>query len=270
MQYGRSLFDSNVIIEATHEATPDLLLTNENADNTCSSFREIMSCTKEILHDVAARAGRYLNGLEVRSVFPAPSDLAALSAFDEPVPEEPSNAAAVLAMLDGCGSPATIAMAGPRYFGFVIGGSLPAALAANWMAGAWDQNPGLVIGSPVACALEEVSLHWLIELLGLPVATAAGFVTGATMANFTALAAARHAVLARVGWNVEAQGLSGAPAITVIVGEEVHVSVLKAISMLGLGRERVTRVPWMIRGGCGPMRCPAYRDRRSSAFRRAM
>jgi glutamate/tyrosine decarboxylase-like PLP-dependent enzyme len=196
-----------------------------------------------LLRNVAERAARYLKALEERPVFPTAVNLAALSAFAEPVPEQPSDPEKVLAMLDDRGSPATIAMAGPRYFGFVIGGSLPAALAANWMAGAWDQNAGLAVGSPVGCALEQVSLGWLIDLLGLPKGTEAGFVTGATMANFTALAAARHSVLAREGWNVAAQGLFGATPITVIVGEEVHVSVLKALSMLGLGRERVVRVP---------------------------
>jgi glutamate/tyrosine decarboxylase-like PLP-dependent enzyme len=135
-----------------------------------------------------------------------------------------------------------MATAGPRFFGFVIGGSLPAALAANWLAGAWDQNAGMYSVTPGVAHLEQVVLRWLNELLGLP-AVAGAFVTGATMANFTALAAARHSVLQRAGWNVEADGLFGAPPVTVIVGEEVHVTVLKALGMLGLGRNRVVRVP---------------------------
>jgi glutamate/tyrosine decarboxylase-like PLP-dependent enzyme len=134
-------------------------------------------------------------------------------------------------------------MAGRRYFGFVIGGSLPAALAANWLAGAWDQCPGLFAASPIGAAIEEVALGWLLDVLNLPAGTAGGFVTGATVANFTALAAARQAVLERAGWDVEADGLFGAPAITVIVGEEAHSSLIKALGMLGLGRSRVVRVP---------------------------
>jgi glutamate/tyrosine decarboxylase-like PLP-dependent enzyme len=136
-----------------------------------------------------------------------------------------------------------MATAGPRFFGFVVGGSLPATLGANWLAGAWDQNTGFELLSPTACALERVSLRWLVDLLGLPPGTGAGFVTGATMANFTALAAARRAVLDRAGWNVEADGLFGAPPVTVMVGDEVHPSLMKALGMLGLGRRRVVRVP---------------------------
>src|SRR5207253_2072626 len=108
-----------------------------------------------------------------------------------------------------------MASAGPRFFGFVVGGSLPGSLAANWLATAWDQNAGLVALSPVAAATEDIALAWLLDVLGLPVGSAGAFVTGATMANFTALAAARHAVLSRVGWDVEADGLVGAPAINV-------------------------------------------------------
>jgi glutamate/tyrosine decarboxylase-like PLP-dependent enzyme len=134
-------------------------------------------------------------------------------------------------------------MAGPRFYGFVIGGSLPASLAANWLAGAWDQNAGLYASSPVAACLEEVALGWVLELLQLPSECGAGFVTGATMANFTALAAARHAVLQKVGWDVEAEGLFGAPPITVIVGEEAHTTLFKSLGMLGLGRNRIVKVP---------------------------
>ena len=134
-------------------------------------------------------------------------------------------------------------MAGRRYFGFVMGGSLPAALAANWLAGAWDQCPGLFAASPIGTVLEEVSLGWLLDVLRLPAGSGGAFVTGATMANFTALAAARHAVLARAGWDVEADGLFGAPPITVVVGDEVHPSLIKALGLLGLGRSRVVRVP---------------------------
>jgi glutamate/tyrosine decarboxylase-like PLP-dependent enzyme len=166
-----------------------------------------------------------------------------LKLLDTPLQDEPVEPLEVLRQLDEIASPATVASAGGRYFGFVIGGSLPAALAANLLAGAWDQNAGLQVASPATSALEEICRKWLLSLLGLPAGSGVGFVTGATMANFAGLAAARHALLERQGWDVEARGLFGAPPITVVVGDEVHVSLLKALSLLGLGRERVVRVP---------------------------
>jgi glutamate/tyrosine decarboxylase-like PLP-dependent enzyme len=198
---------------------------------------------RELLNLTAQTAARYLEDLEERSVAPSEAALAGLTELDEPLPELPMDAECVLTTLDRIGSPATTGMAGRRYFGFVIGGSLPAALAANWLAGAWDQNPGLFVASPIATVLEEVSLAWLLDVLKLPAGCAGAFVTGATLANFTALAAARHAVLARAGWDVEAEGLFGAPPITVVVGDEVHPSVRKGLGMLGLGRSRVVSVP---------------------------
>ncbi|HEY7640317.1 MAG TPA: pyridoxal-dependent decarboxylase [Steroidobacteraceae bacterium] len=197
----------------------------------------------DLLHDVAARAERYLRELAQRRVFPAPAALQGLEGFSLPLQEEPLAPASVLEELDRLGSPATVASAGGRYFGFVTGAALPAARAANMLAAAWDQNAGLELQSPVAAYLERVCRDWLVDLLGLPAPMEVGFVTGATMANFSGLAAARHAVLRAHGWNVEAQGLFGAPPITVVVGDEVHVSLLKALGMLGLGRERVVRVP---------------------------
>ncbi|HET9447225.1 MAG TPA: pyridoxal-dependent decarboxylase [Steroidobacteraceae bacterium] len=198
--------------------------------------------SKNLLNDVAARATRYLDGVTQRRVFPSPATLRDLQGFSVELQDEPIEPAKVLAELDTLGSPATVACTGGRYFGFVTGGALPATLAANMLAGAWDQNAGLELGSPVNAHLEKVCRGWLISLLGLPEQTEVGFVTGATMANFTGLAAARHSVLHAQGWDVEAQGLFGAPPITVVVGNEVHVSLLKALSMLGLGRERVVRV----------------------------
>ena len=197
----------------------------------------------KLLEAAAQRAGRYLDELRERRVSPSPEAVRALDAFCEPFPSGPSPAADVIAMLDDLGSPATVAMAGPRFFGFVIGGSMPAALAANWLAGAWDQNAGLFVASPIGAVLEEVSLSWLLDILGLPAGCGGAFVTGATVANFTALAAARHAVLHGAGWDVEAHGLFGAPPVQVVVGEEVHPSVIKSLGMLGMGRERVVRVP---------------------------
>ena len=199
--------------------------------------------TQELLEQAAERASRYLENLDVRKVFPTSEAIERLKELGGPLPEKPSDAAEVLALLDEVGSPGTVTSAGQRYFGFVTGGAMPVTLAANWLAGAWDQNAGLQVQSPVSAALEEIAAGWLVELLGLPRGTGVGFVTGATTANFSALLAARHAVLERAGWDAEAQGLFGAPPITVIVGEEVHVSVLKALGMAGLGRERIVRVP---------------------------
>jgi glutamate/tyrosine decarboxylase-like PLP-dependent enzyme len=169
--------------------------------------------------------------------------VAALRELDVPLPPEARDPAETLALLDTAVSPATMAMAGPRFFGFVIGGALPVTVAANWLAAAWDQNAALYEVTPGASHLEEVALRWLIDLLGLPPATGAGFVSGATVANFTALAAARRSVLANVGWNVEADGLFGAPPITVVTGAEAHPTLLKSLGMLGLGRSRIVRVP---------------------------
>ncbi len=214
---------------------------------------------EELLRDTARRAIRYLNGLDDRSVAPTAEAVARLEALGGPLPDAPSDPADVLALLDEVASPATVASAGRRYFGFVIGGSLPAALAANWLAAAWDQNTALRVMSPAAAALEEIAGAWLVDILGLPAGTAAGFVTGATMANLAGLAAARHAVLEASGWDVEARGLFGAPEITVVVGEEVHVSLVKALGLLGLGRERVVRVPVDGQGRMRPDRLPPLR-----------
>ena len=198
---------------------------------------------RDLLHRTAEIAARYLETLDERGVAPTEEALARLAELNEPLPGQPEDPATVLEMLDRIGSPATVGTAGRRFFGFVIGGSLPAALAANWLAGAWDQNPGLFAASPIGTVLEEVSLGWLLDVLKLPPESGGAFVTGATVANFTALAAARHAVLERAGWDVEADGLFGAPPITVVAGGEIHPSVIKALGMLGLGRSRVTRVP---------------------------
>lgn len=201
-----------------------------------------MSTTRTLLTDAAERAIRYLETLPERPVAPAPGAVAALAALDEPLPAIGGETQATLALLDELGSPATMAMAGGRFFGFVIGGALPVTVAANWLATAWDQNSAMYNVTPATARLEQVALRWLLDLFGLPLGTGGAFVTGATVANFTALAAARHAVLHRVGWNVEADGLFGAPPIQVVVGEEAHPSVIKSLGLLGLGRDRLHRV----------------------------
>ena len=198
---------------------------------------------KELLETTAQRAIRYLEGLDLRSVAPLPEAVAKLERFHETLPNEPTDPLQVIAMLDEIGSPATMAIAGSRFFGFVIGGSLPAALAANWLAATWDQNSALYNVTPTTAQLEAVAAGWLLEVLGLPPTCGVGFVTGATVANFTVLAAARHAILKRQGWNVEADGLFGAPPITVVIGNEAHPTLLKSLGLIGFGRNRVIRVP---------------------------
>ncbi|MCP5113762.1 MAG: aspartate aminotransferase family protein [bacterium] len=198
---------------------------------------------RELLEDAATRAIRYLEDLPGRSVAPTPEAVARLGELDIPLPDNPTDAREVIRLLDEIGSPATLATAGPRFFGWVIGGSVPAAVASNWLATAWDQNTGLFAAAPTATVLEEIARKWLLELLGLPTGSGICFVTGATMANFTALASARDATLRKVGWDAAARGLFGAPEIQVVVSAEAHPSVTKALGMLGLGRERIVRVP---------------------------
>jgi glutamate/tyrosine decarboxylase-like PLP-dependent enzyme len=209
---------------------------------------------RDLLIETAERASRYLSNIESREVAPLPDATGRLMELDQPLPDEPTDPQIVLSLLDDIGSPATVATAGRRFFGFVVGGALPAALAANWLAGAWDQNAGMRVLSPVAAVLEQISIRWLMDIFSLPLVSGGGFTTGATMANFAALAAARHALLQKQNWEVESRGLFGAPPISVVVGEEVHVSVLKALSLLGFGRDRVLRVPV---DGQGRMRAEA-------------
>jgi glutamate/tyrosine decarboxylase-like PLP-dependent enzyme len=185
----------------------------------------------------------YLEGEDARSVAPSAQAVAALSNLRGPLPSGPTSAEAVLHLLHEYGSPATVAKNSGRFFGFVNGGCLPAALAASWLVSTWDQNAAFFVQSPVAITLEEVALEWVRELLGLPEGTGGALVTGATMANFSALAAARHALLTRAGWDVEGEGLFGAPPITVVVSAEAHASVAKALGLLGMGRNRVVTVP---------------------------
>jgi glutamate/tyrosine decarboxylase-like PLP-dependent enzyme len=197
-----------------------------------------------LLTEAAERAAGYLEGLPARRVGPLPGAVSQLvAALDGDLPGEPSHPADVLGFLDDYGSPATVASAGGRYFGFVTGGALPAAVAAQVLAAAWDQNCFSFVSSPAVACFESAALRWVKQALGLPPDAEGALVTGATMANFTCLAAARHRVLAQQGWDVERQGLFGAPAITVVVGEEVHASLSKVLALLGLGRERVLRIP---------------------------
>ncbi|WP_420237379.1 pyridoxal phosphate-dependent decarboxylase family protein [Telmatobacter bradus] len=196
-----------------------------------------------LLEAALRSAVTYLNNENDRAVEPSAEAVAALDLFREAAPEAPVADEEVLRLLDQVAAPATVHKTAGRNFGFVNGGCLPAALAAGWLVNAWDQNASFFVQSPAAITLEEVALGWVREFLRLPEGTGGAVTTGATMANFSALASARHEILARQGWNVEEDGLFGAPEVKVVVSDEVHASVVKALGLLGLGRKRVTRVP---------------------------
>ena len=220
-----------------------------------------LSEREQLLRDAAERAREYVRTLHTRRAFPSNSEIAKLANFHEPFPERPTDARNVVKMLDEFGSSATVASTGGRYFGFVQGGTLPASLAANWLAATWDQNAALRVMSPIGAELEDVVLRWVCEALDLPRNCDGGLVTCATTANFTALVAARQAILARAGWNVAEDGLFGAPPVDVVVGDEVHASILKALSLAGFGRKRVIRVGADAQGRMRTDKLPRLNDR---------
>ncbi|HEY2957062.1 MAG TPA: aminotransferase class V-fold PLP-dependent enzyme [Actinomycetota bacterium] len=197
----------------------------------------------QLLAQASARAVEYLDSLPERPVGATASADQLHQALGGPLPQGPGDPSEVLAQLAKGAEPGLVASAGPRFFGFVFGGSLPVALAADWLASAWDQNAFSFVASPAGAVVEDVAAGWLRELFGLPPTASAGFVTGCTMANFTCLAAARHEVLARTGWDVERDGLQGAPPVNLVVGEERHVTVDAALRYLGLGAGRALVVP---------------------------
>jgi glutamate/tyrosine decarboxylase-like PLP-dependent enzyme len=196
-----------------------------------------------LLRDACERGVAYLGGVANRPVAPGKEALEGLPDLDFPLPERGLGGTQALRLLDETGSPATVASNGPRYFGFVTGGALPAAQAAAWLSAAWDQNAAMSVMSPVAARCGEVAIGWITDLLGLPPGTSGGFVTGATMANATCLAAARDTTLSRHGWDAASQGLVGAPPVTVVVGAEVHATIRKALGVIGLGRDRAIVLP---------------------------
>ena len=194
--------------------------------------------------DAALQAARgYLAGLPGRPVGARASLAELRAALGGPLPQEGTDAARVVTELARNADGGIVATAGPRYFGFVVGGSVPAALATDWLVSTWDQNAGIYALSPAAAVVEEVTVHWLLELFGLPSSASVGFVTGCQMAHVTCLAAARHALLRKAGWDVEQQGLYGAPEIDVVVGGEAHITIFAALRYLGLGAARVRTVP---------------------------
>lgn len=194
--------------------------------------------------DTAHNAAKtYLESLDQRDVYPSQQAIAALNRFDEALPGQGTDPKAVVQLLDQLGSPATTAQMGGRYFGFVNGGALPATLAVRLLSSAWDQNPALNVMSPIASTLEQVCERWLNELFDLPRSTALGLVTGTSMSLACGFVAARNELLRRQGWDAVSNGLFGAPPIRVIVGEAAHSTVWKALSFIGMGKDRVEKVP---------------------------
>jgi len=197
---------------------------------------------RALLRRTADLAADFLESLEERPVAATAGRDALLATLGGPLPQAGTSDLEVIEDLVRHADPGVVAMAGPRYFGFVIGGTLPAALAADWLTSTWDQNAGIYAGGPAASVVEEVAGSWLVDLLRLPEGTSVGITTGCQMAHFTCLSAARHGVLERAGWDVEERGLFGAPEIAVIVGSEAHATIPTALQYLGLGRSRVTTV----------------------------
>jgi glutamate/tyrosine decarboxylase-like PLP-dependent enzyme len=228
------------------------------ADDGRSEESKLLADRAGLWRDAAERAIAYRDGLVERRVAPDPAALDELSMhLGGPLPERPVDPARMLEELDRYGSPATMASAGGRFFGFVIGSSTPPSVAASWLATAWDQNTTLLAAAPATTLIEQIALEWILEILDLPRDAGGAFVTGCQIANFTALAAARHSVLARLGWDVESRGLFGAPDVPVVVGADAHNTIFKALAMLGLGRDRVIRVPIDIEGRMRPDSLPA-------------
>ena len=202
-----------------------------------------MTDERKVLERVLEEATGFLDGLPGRRVAARTDVDGVVAALRRPLPEDGAEPLEVIEELIAGAEPGVLATPSGRFFGWVIGGVLPAILAADWLTSTWDQNAGLLASSPAAAGAEWVASEWLLDLLHLPTTSAVGFVTGAMLANFTCLAAARHEVLRRAGWNVERDGLHGAPPVTVIVGEERHETIDLALRFLGLGEERSTVVP---------------------------
>ena len=214
-----------------------------------------------IIRQALDYACAYLEELPDRAVFPTSAALDALQAFDEPLPDQPTKAHRVLAQLHRQGSPATTAQGGGRYFGFVNGGALPAALAARLLADVWDQNAGLQVMSPIAAALEEVCAHWLVDLFDLPAGTALGLVSGTSTATLCGLLAGRNALLQGLDWDVSEKGLFGAPPLRAVISGAAHVTVRKALATLGIGEDQIELVPADEQGRFDPRQLSALDER---------
>ena len=207
---------------------------------------------KDLLDRAHRHALEFLNALPERHVSAIATRDELLHALSIPLSDEGEHPSLVLDELAQQAPRGNSASAGPRYFGFVIGGTLPVTLATDWLISAWDQNSGIFVTSPLVSVVEEIASRWLLDLLALPSEASVGFVTGGQMANFTCLVAARHAVLNRAGWNVEDDGLIGAPPINLIVSAEAHITILTSLRMLGLGTRSLQRVDTDAQGRMQP------------------
>ncbi len=215
----------------------------------------------ELMADADARAARYIGSVQTRRVFPDHEALDGLARFSEDLPNKGRPPGEGLALLDDAGSPATVTSNGPRYFGFVVGAALPAAAAADRLIGAWDQGATLAMTSPVSAKVEEVAAQWILEILDLPRESAVGFGTSATACGITCLAAARRSLLKKHGWNLDEDGLIGAPPIRIVVSEKIHIVVLKALRILGFGKKDILLAPVDAFGRVDPARLPAVDDK---------
>ncbi len=218
------------------------------------NFLDTSDSEIELLESAAKFATTYLEHLSEMPPYPTSDSLKKLAFFSEPLPDQSCAPSEVIELLGEHGSKMTVAHTGARYFGFVCGGVLPVALSARWLADTWDQNNALYVMSPIASTLEELCERWLVDLLRLPINTAAGIVSGSSVAIITALTAARDALLMKQGWNVHERGLFGAPRIRVIIGEQAHSSVRKALSMIGIGKDMIEKVP-VDEQGCMRVEC---------------
>ena len=215
---------------------------------------------KDLFEAAKSYAYQYMDAVHDRVVFPTQGAIDRLDVFDEPFPEKPGDSEELLRLLHEFGSPASVAQTGGRYFGFVNGNVVPAALAAKWLSDVWDQNPAVYVISPIVAQLETICERWLRNLLGLPENTVAGFVSGTSVATLCGLAAGRNSLLNRLGWDVHAKGLFDAPKLRIVLGDQAHASVFKAVSILGLGSESAERVPVDDQGRMDVERMPALDD----------
>jgi len=215
---------------------------------------------KNLFETAKSYAYAYMDAVHDRVVFPTQEAIDRLDVFDEPFPEKPFDPEELLRLLHEFGSPATVAQTGGRYFGFVNGNAVPAALAAKWLADVWDQNPAVYVISPIVAQLETICERWLRNLLGLPENTVAGFVSGTSVATLCGLAAGRNSLLKKLHWDVHAKGLFDAPKIRIVLGDQAHASVFKAVSILGFGSESAERVPVDDQGRMDVDKMPALDD----------
>ncbi len=213
---------------------------------------------KKLLEAAKAYAFEYMDSIKERRAFPSQKALEDLAVFDEKLPEKTGNAMEVVDMLHRYGSPATAASTGGRYFGFVNGSFIPVSMGAKWLADVWDQNSATPTSCPIASKLEEVCERWLAELLGLPMGTAAGFVSGSSIATLCGLAAGRNELLRRNGWDISEKGLSKSPTIKIVLGKEAHATVFKALSILGFGKRDIIELATDGQGRIIPGEMPGF------------